>query len=98
MLSGLLAALAQIFSAQLASIASALTGTFSLVVTELPADEQKILHDAMASALADAQGGKPIDAILSDAWNTFYAEERGEASKIGRQLLGAFVTSLTPTS
>lgn len=82
-----------IFKSLVVSIETKLAGAFSAIITELPGDESKILHDAMSNFTSDRAAGKTYGEAAADALTVFYSEERGEVSKIGLQLFQAFLAA-----
>lgn len=83
-----------LFAPIVTNILTKLVGAFGAIVTELPSDEAQILHDAMAKFVADRNAGKPYGEAAADALDTFYNENKGEVSKVGKQLFSAFLSSV----
>lgn len=92
-MNNILAYLAKLFGPMLLSIETKVVGAFTTIVGEQPADQQKILHDAMAAFTADRIAGKSYGEAAADALNVFFKEEGGEFNKVTQQLFQAFLAA-----
>lgn len=75
---------------------TAVTGIFNVILSELPDDEIAILHGAMTTVANSLKAGRTAEESFSDALNYVETQEKGELSKVGNQLLQAFITATAP--
>lgn len=94
---GLLETILNLFLSEVLSIWSKVSGAFTTIINQIPDDEVKILHDAMAAASAKLQAGGTAEEAFTEGLNTFAGEEKAELSKVGTALLQAFVYATAPT-
>lgn len=95
---GLYANLLAILTSLFVKAETVLVQAFSTIVLELPGDESKILHDSLAVVSADLKAGKGVGEATADAFTVFYNEEKGEVSKVTKQLFLALVAALEASS
>lgn len=67
--------------------------SLNLIINELPDDEIAILHGSMQTAATSLKNGRTAEEAFSDALNYLGTQEKGELSKVGNQLLQAFITA-----
>jgi len=77
---------------------TAVTSIFNTILSEIPDDEIAILHGAMATAASSLKAGKTVEQSYTAALNYIAAQEKQELSKLGDQLLQAFITATAPAS
>lgn len=82
--------------AEAVAVAAKVGAAFAGVLGQQPADQQKILHDAMAAFTADIDDGKGWSEAAADALNVFFNEEQGEFTKVTKALFDAFLAATTP--
>lgn len=75
---------------------TAVSGIFAAILSELPDDEIAILHGAMTTVANSLKAGRTAEEAMTDALNFIEAQEKGELSKLGSQLLAAFITATAP--
>lgn len=83
-------------TSKFAYVFTAVSGAFATILGEVPDDEIAILHGAMVLAAQDLKNGKSPEQTFTDTLNYVGAQEKGELSKLGEQLLQAFITATTP--
>lgn len=93
MFSNLLTYLINLFGPTVLTIETKVAQTLIAIVGEQPADQTKILHDAMAQFTADRAAGKSYGEAAADALTVFFAEEKGEADKVTTQLFQSFLAA-----
>ena len=93
---GLLSVILTFFETKFAYLFTAVTGAFNTILSEIPDDEIAILHAGMAAAAAKLKAGGTAEEAFTEALNTIGALEKGELSKVGNQLLQAFITATAP--
>lgn len=81
---------------EFSSVFTSLSGAFNAVILELPTDEATILKGALALAATDIAEGKSPEQTFTDTLNYVAAQEGKEMSKLGQQLLQAFITAAAP--
>jgi hypothetical protein len=94
----LLTTLLAFLETKFAFLFTAVSGVFNTIVSELPDDEIAILHGAMVLAGNDLKAGKSAAETFTDTLNYVGAQEKGELSKVGSQLLQAFITATAPSA
>lgn len=77
---------------------TAVSGIFNTIISELPDDEIAILHGAMTTAANDLKNGGDVETAFTAALNYVSAQEKAELSKLGNQLLQAFITATSPSA
>lgn len=82
--------------AKFAFLFTAVTGIFNTIISEIPDDEIAILHGAMTTVAASLKAGRGAEGAYTDALNYVAASEMQELSKVGDQLLQAFITATAP--
>lgn len=92
----LLATVLTFLEAKFGFLFTAVTGIFNVILSELPDDEIAILHGAMTTVANSLKAGRTAEEAYTDALNYIQAQEKGELSKVGDQLLQAFITATAP--
>lgn len=77
---------------------TAVTGIFNTILSEIPDDEIAILHGAMNAVSTKFEAGGTAEEAFTAGLNFAEAAEVGELSKLGRELLQAFVTATVPVA
>lgn len=75
---------------------TAVSGIFNTILSELPDDEIAILHGAMTTVANKLKAGGTAEESYTAALNYVAAQEMQELSKLGDQLLQAFITATAP--
>lgn len=75
---------------------TAVSGIFSTIISEIPDDEIAMIHGAMGIAAASLKAGRTAEEAFSDALNWLQQQEIKELTKLGEQLLTAFITATAP--
>jgi len=75
---------------------TSVSAIFNTILSEVPDDEIAILHAAMKAAAAKLMAGGSYEEALTEGLNTVGTGEIAELSKLGRELLQAFVTAMAP--
>lgn len=75
---------------------TAVSGIFNTILSELPDDEIAILHGAMTTVANKLKAGGTAEESYTAALNYVAAQEMAELSKLGDQLLQAFITATAP--
>lgn len=86
--------LLSIFEPVVQYVETKLIGAFAAIINEQPADQTKILHDAITSFLNDRKAGKDLQTAATDTLNKFFSGEQGEVNKVVSQLFAAFVAGV----
>lgn len=72
---------------------TAVSGIFNTIISEVPDDEIAILHGAMTIAANKLKAGGTAEEAYTATLNYVESAEKGELSKLGDQLLQAFITA-----
>lgn len=80
------------------SIWSKVSGTFTMILNEIPDDEIAILHGAMDQFSADLKAGKSWGDAAADIWTRVKNQEGKELSKVANLFLQAFVAKFEPAA
>jgi hypothetical protein len=73
------------------SIWTKVSTSLNLIINEIPDDEITILHGTMQTAATSLQNGRSAEEAFTDALNFLQTQEKKEMSKLGEQLLQAFI-------
>lgn len=93
---GLLATITTFLEAKFAYLFTAVSGIFNAIISEIPDDEIAIMHGAMQKASDSLKAGRTAEEAFTDVLNYVEQAELGELSKLGEQLLQAFITATAP--
>lgn len=75
---------------------TAVSGIFNAIISEVPDDEIAMLHGALGVAANSLKAGRTAEEAFTDALNWLQQQEVKELSKLGEQLLQAFITATAP--
>lgn len=94
----LLATILTFFETKFAFLFTAVSGAFNVIISEIPDDEIAILHGAMTTAANSLKTGRTAEEAYTDVLNYIQQSEKKEISKLGDQLLQAFITATAPAT
>lgn len=92
----LLATVLTFLETKFAFLFTAVSGIFNTIISELPDDEIAILHGAMTTAANALKAGQSAEDAFTASLNYIQTQEKQELSKVGNQLLQAFITATAP--
>lgn len=70
---------------------TAVSGAFSIVLSEVPDDEIEIMHGAMNVAADSLKAGRTVEETWSDVLNFVARQQLQELSKVAEHLVLAFI-------
>lgn len=95
-MNNILATILTLLETKFAFLFTAVSGIFNTLISEIPDDEIALLHGSMTVAANSLKSGRTAEEAFSDALNWLQQQEVKELSKLGDQLLQAFITATAP--